>query len=112
MIRGQVLATPPHDAVLERLPHAVTGRPRHADVVPLAVVDEEGQLRDLQRLERRTFPLMRRHGESGCPSLCHYCIGLWWKGLDLCQGKHIKRRKRNSFMSMKMPHKIKAILKK
>jgi hypothetical protein len=58
MIRGKVLATPPHDSVLERLPHPVTRRPRHADVVPLAVVNDEGKLRDLHELERRTLQLM------------------------------------------------------
>lgn len=48
MVRGQVLAAAPHHAILEGLPDAVAGRPRHADVVPLAVVDKERQLGDLR----------------------------------------------------------------
>lgn len=49
MIWRQVLPAPPLDSVLKSLPDAVAGCPGHADVVPLAVVDEERQLRHLQQ---------------------------------------------------------------
>lgn len=52
MIRSQVLSGSTQNAVLKRLPNAITCRPRDADVMPFPVVDEEGQFCDLQQADR------------------------------------------------------------
>lgn len=64
VVRRQVLAAAPRHAVLEGLPDAVPGGPGDAQVVPLAVVDEEGQL----CLLRQRF-CVSAATRSRCPTL-------------------------------------------
>lgn len=45
----QILPTAPLHAVLEGLPHPVTGGPRDAEVMPFAIIDEKWQLCNLQQ---------------------------------------------------------------
>lgn len=49
VVRSQIFPAASLHSVLESFPHAVTGGPRDAEVMPLAVVDEERQLRNLQQ---------------------------------------------------------------
>lgn len=48
MIRGQILPTAPLDSILESFPHSVAGGPGHANVMPLAIVYQKGQLCHLE----------------------------------------------------------------
>ena len=49
VVRCQIFPVAPHHAVLEGLPHPVTGGPRDAEVMPFSIVDEERQLCNLQQ---------------------------------------------------------------
>lgn len=45
----QILPTAPLHAILEGLPHPITGGPCDAEVMPFAVIDEKRQLCNLQQ---------------------------------------------------------------
>lgn len=47
MIWSQVLPAAPHDSILESLPNTITSGPGHTDMMPLAVIDQKRQLRNL-----------------------------------------------------------------
>lgn len=47
----QIFTAAPHHAILEGLPHPISGGPRDAQVVPFAVINEERQLCNLQHIQ-------------------------------------------------------------
>lgn len=67
VIRSQILPAPPLDSILKSLPDPIAGGPGHADVVPLAVVNEERQLRHLEEVkehELESLSKTQRHGTT------------------------------------------------
>lgn len=75
MVGSQILAAPPLDSILKGLPDPIAGGPGHADVVPLAVVNEERQLRHLEEVNEHkleSLPKTQHDGTSAWVSNAPY----------------------------------------